>query len=782
MAGSNRNTQCRSNTENNTGTMLSDILFSRPTLEIASTSDSNVKSTNNSGDNIDRVNSDTNPSETSCDNNHSLSVSDSNQSSNLSRPNSENNLSTSDCEISDISLSDRHSDISQSTVNSVHILSESDLMESDIRRDDLYSLKCIYTNCDGIGNKVNELELTISNTEPHLIFLTETKLSQDILSQEIFPADRYVVYRRDRDAIFVGGGVCILVRKDIVSFEVNELLLRGCESICCEIVIGKSRILVCCLYRPPSYDQNHELNEQFLNQFRKLANANYDQILICGDFNYSCIDWKLHEVNASTSSDAQLFYNATQDCFMHQHVEEFTRKRGNNIPSILDLIFTKTEIEIDNLNHSAPLGASDHDILNFDLTTADPLVYPKITQLKYNHWKGDFRSLDLFFSQFDWESIMANLTSKESEEYFLKVYNQGLEKHVPKIKVNPNTKQKTKWIDHQSVLWINKKKMAWSRYRRRKTTQRYEMYCRMRNIATNKIRQAKKNFEKQLAKEAKKNPKGVYSYMRSKTKIKEEIIRLRRDDGSLTENDKENCDLLNSKFQSVFIEEPPGELPTPEYEYDGPILENIDFDVTEVKELLKNIKENSAPGPDNISCKILKECRESLALPVSIIMKKSLESSCLPTNWLRANITAIFKKGKRDVPLNYRPISLTSVICKLMEKILRKRIIEHLESNQIFTPHQHGFRSNRSCLTALLEYFEDITKALDDNFPIDAIYLDCQKAFDTVPIKRLLLKVNAVGIRGKIYKWIKAFLTDRKQRVQVRGEYSTWCEVTSGVP
>ena len=104
----------------------------------------------------------------------------------------------------------------------------------------------------------------------------------------------------------------------------------------------------------------------------------------------------------------------------------------------------------------------------------------------------------------------------------------------------------------------------------------------------------------------------------------------------------------------------------------------------EVKELLKNIKENSAPGPDNVSCKILKECRESLALPIFIIMKKSLESSSLPTNWLRANITAIFKKGKRDEPLNYRPISLTSVICKLMEKIIRKRIIEHLEINQIY--------------------------------------------------------------------------------------------------
>ena len=200
-----------------------------------------------------------------------------------------------------------------------------------------------------------------------------------------------------------------------------------------------------------------------------------------------------------------------------------------------------------------------------------------------------------------------------------------------------------------------------------------------------------------------------------------------------------------------------------------------------MRELLKNLKENSAAGPDNVPCKVLKEYHESLALPIFIIMKKSYDSGCLPVNWLRANITSIYKKGKRDHPLNYRPISLTSVICKLLEKILRKRIVDHLESNHIFSVHQHGFRSRRSCLTALLEYFEAISKALDENIPIDAIYLDCQKAFDSVPIKRLLVKVKAVGIGGRLFEWIRAFLTDREQRVQVRGK-SSWCKVLSGVP
>ena len=673
---------------------------------------------------------------------------------------------------------------SESDIFSVrdNLLSSSTSDLSSSTSDILCNFKCLYTNCDGISNKVNEFELVLSEAEPHIIFLTETKLNKSILSQEVFPTDKYLIYRKDRDAINAGGGVCILVRKDIISFEVNNLLIQGCECMCCEVRIGPSSVLVCCMYRPPSYDLNPNLNDQFLKQFKNLANSHYDQILICGDFNYNNINWKIHEVNASVTSDTQIFYNTTQDCFLHQNVEEFTRKRGNNEPSTLDLIFTKTDLEIANLEHTAPLGASDHDILSFELVTTDPVIYPKISQLKYNYWKGNFRALDMFYSQNDWETNMSSLSSRESERYFLRIYNQGLEKYVPKIKYCINAQQKPKWMNHESVIWINKKKMAWSRYRRRKTTLRYEMYCRVRNTTTSKIREAKMDFEKRLAKEAKKNPKGVYSYMRSKTKVKEDIIRLKRDDGSFTRNDKESCELLNSKYQSVFVQEPPGDSPPPDYVFNGPTLEDINFSVNEVKELLKNLKENSAPGPDNVACKILKECRESLSLPIFIIMKKSFESGCLPVNWLRANITSIFKKGKRDEPLNYRPISLTSVICKLMEKILRKRIIEHLENNNIFSAHQHGFRAHRSCLTALLEYFEDITKALDENVPIDAVYLDCQKAFDSVPTKRLLTKVHAVGIRGKLYEWIKAFLTGREQRVQIRGESSSWCNVTSGVP
>ena len=259
-------------------------------------------------------------------------------------------------------------------------------------------------------------------------------------------------------------------------------------------------------------------------------------------------------------------------------------------------------------------------------------MYPKISQCKYNYWRGDYRALESFFAQYDWDTILSDLSCEECEVKFLSIYNEGLAKFVPKLKCSNNVQTKPKWLNHESVMWINKKKMAWSRYRKRRTTFRYEAYCRVRNIVTNIIREVKRNYEKSIAKEAKKNPKAVYAYMRSKTKIKEEVLRLKNDDGTYTNDDMENCTLLNRKFLSVSTQEPPGELPRPDYTFDGPALENVTFTLAEVKDLLKNMKENSAPGPDSVASKVLKECRESLSLPIFILMKKSFDSSVLPKN------------------------------------------------------------------------------------------------------------------------------------------------------
>jgi ribonuclease P/MRP protein subunit RPP40 len=147
-----------------------------------------------------------------------------------------------------------------------------------------------------------------------------------------------------------------------------------------------------------------------------------------------------------------------------------------------------------------------------------------------------------------------------------------------------------------------------------------------------------------------------------------------------------------------------------------------------------------------------------------------------------ANVTALFKKGSKKDPGNYRPVSLTSQICKIMERLIKEDLTNFLESNKIIYNSQHGFRKNRSCLTNLLEFMETVSNRLDHGEPLDIIYLDFQKAFDKVPYGRLLLKLEAVGIKGNLLNWIGAWLSDRKQRVVINGYVSGWEKVYSGVP
>ena len=371
------------------------------------------------------------------------------------------------------------------------------------------NIKCVYTNCDGLVNKRSEFNFLVEKERPSIIFLTETKLSDEVINEEIFPTSTYEIYRRDRDSQNVGGGVCILVNKNLKSQQCSsDILINGCECICCEVTVGSTSILLSCMYRPPSY--SHEENSTFLNQVECVLRpqSKFHQSLICGDFNAGEINWISHEIHPSRAGIAQKLYDKFHDNFHVQHVTEPTRKRGAHTPTTLDLILTKTELEIENLQHCPPLGASDHEVLLFDFVTENQTHSANICQLKFNYWKGNYIELDKFYSEHDWDSTLVGKNIFSAEKAFLKVYQSGIEKYVPKKKYQINSfKSNDKWIDRTCILLINKKKFAWNRYRRRRTKLRYEYYCKIRNEVTTKLRETKKNYEKQISKEAKRTLK-----------------------------------------------------------------------------------------------------------------------------------------------------------------------------------------------------------------------------------------------------------------------------------
>ena len=136
--------------------------------------------------------------------------------------------------------------------------------------------------------------------------------------------------------------------------------------------------------------------------------------------------------------------------------------------------------------------------------------------------------------------------------------------------------------------------------------------------------------------------------------------------------------------------------------------------------------------------------------PLKEVFISSFESGVLTSVWKEAEVIQMFKKGRKNDPANYRPVSLTSSVCKLLEKIIRDDITLHLERNNLLSPAQHGFRAGRSCCTQLLEVMNDWAEAAEAATPVDVIYLDNRKAFDSVPHKRLLVKLQASGIKGKL--------------------------------
>jgi ribonuclease P/MRP protein subunit RPP40 len=240
----------------------------------------------------------------------------------------------------------------------------------------------------------------------------------------------------------------------------------------------------------------------------------------------------------------------------------------------------------------------------------------------------------------------------------------------------------------------------------------------------------------------------------------------------------DRTDTLNGRGEDLCSVPVPPQVFDPE---SGPPLLSVDVTPEMVGDKIKILKPG-ASGPDKISPRLLRELADQLALPISIIFNKSLAECAVPKDWKLSNVTSIFKKGDKTVAANYRPISLTCLICRILESILRDRILLHLQEYQLIRKSQHGFLPHLSCLTNLLEFLEEVTRLIDEGHSIDVLFLDFSKAFDKVPHVRLISKVKAHGVLGDIANWIEEWLKDRKQRVVLNGKESRWTDVLSGVP
>ena len=209
---------------------------------------------------------------------------------------------------------------------------------------------------------------------------------------------------------------------------------------------------------------------------------------------------------------------------------------------------------------------------------------------------------------------------------------------------------------------------------------------------------------------------------------------------------------------------------------------DLDITVCTVSKAISSLKSTVSNTPDQIPALFLRKSASSLALPLSLLFNMTLQRGKLPQIWKNAIITPIYKNGPRNTALNYRPVSLTSVICRTQEHIIHNHISNHLMEHHLISDVQHGFVKQRSSLTQHLTFFNELTAHYESNTPCDIIYLDFAKAFGSVPHNKLITVLKNIKISNSILKWIEDFLSDRTQRTCVERSLSTPSKVTSGVP
>ena len=379
----------------------------------------------------------------------------------------------------------------------------------------------------------------------------------------------------------------------------------------------------------------------------------------------------------------------------------------------------------------------------------------------------------------DWSSRFEGHDIDHNYNLFVQVVSSAIDIYIPRVSKANKTKPSW-WSKRLSVTVCNKKRL-FNKWKTTKTSRDYQTYAQQRNTVKSMIRSSRSSYESKLIQPSQTHPKVLYRYINSKQKNRSDITHLQKSDGTMTLSDAEAAEELNNFFKSTFTLEESSYIPAISTRI-SETLSDINISEELIFYKLLSLNGNKAPGPDALHPHFLKSCAASLAKPLFLLTKQSLNSGTLPDLWKKAHVTPSLKKGSRLQQSNYRPISLTSQVVKLIESIIREQLWDFLDLHRVLNPNQHGFVKHKSCFTNLLECHSKWSAAVDSGFGFDVIYLDYSKAFGSVPHLRLISKLQSYGINGNLLTWIKNFLIGRQQRVVLNGSSSRWVNVTSGVP
>ena len=255
---------------------------------------------------------------------------------------------------------------------------------------------------------------------------------------------------------------------------------------------------------------------------------------------------------------------------------------------------------------------------------------------------------------------------------------------------------------------------------------------------------------------------------------------------TLLTSDYDKAEAFSNHFSSVFTREDTSDIASlrsaqPPNKISSS-LSTISIHPSDVYQVLIHLDISKACGPNLLSPHLFKEAAPVISPSLAGLFNKSIQDGSLPEDWVSANIAPVFKRGNKHLISNYQPISLTSIVSKVLERLIHHKLYSFLEQQEVISHTQFGFHKRRSTVHLLLSAVDDWARTLYQRGSTHCLFLDFSKAFDTVPHQQLLLKLQHYSVEGCLLNWFRAFLMHRRQRVVINGCASHWTPVLSGVP
>lgn len=608
--------------------------------------------------------------------------------------------------------------------------------------------------------------------------LTETWLNASILDSELLPLfNDFDIFRCDRKNKR-GGGVLIAAHHSLQCCAVDIPCSLEAIFIRCKAAVPPVTIGVC--YRPPDSDPAFvgELHDAL-----QLLTSDSDNapLLLFGDFNFPAITWSDLALTMSKQNTESDFIDTCLTFNLSQMISFPTRTTLNS-SSLLDLFLTTQPDKVSSV--SSPNRLSDHAVIHatFQCNLPNPKKVKKTITL---YDKADYQGMNDELASFC-DSFLVDFSNRsvdENWELFKNKMQQLVNMYIPTITITE--RPTSPWYNNTLKRLSNKKKRQFRSAKKSKSNHAWKKYRETEKLYASMISDAKRTFfSSTLPDMLRTNPKKFWSTINPTHAKPISLL----DQLNIPIPEFKVAETLNSTFCSVFTDEPDDVFPcvpdvfpsVPSHDY--PAMPSVIFEPNGIIQVIDSLKVTSSAGIDCINSKVLKNTKHLSAAILSHIFQQSLSSGVVPRDWKVGKVIPIPKKGPSSSPSNYRPISLTCVCCKIMEHIIYSQTVKFLVSVNFFHPSQHGFQKGLSCDTQLALFINDISSSIDHNIPVDALFLDFEKAFDKVPHKRLFLKLSRLNIDPAVLEWIKNFLSNREQFVYSNQISSTRRPVLSGVP